>query len=84
MPAFLWGMAYPLTAKLCIDGNPDPGREAGIVLGVNTVGSAAGSLAASFLLVGLLGIQKAVLLNGCLNLAAGCLLLYAQPEEKRA
>lgn len=84
MPAFLWGMAYPLTAKLCIDGNPDPGREAGIVLGVNTVGSAAGSLAASFLLVGLLGIQKAVLLNGCLNLAAGCLLLYVQPEEKKS
>lgn len=83
VPAFLWGMAYPLAAKLCIDDNPDPGREAGIVLGVNTVGSAAGSLAASFLLVGLLGIQNAVLLNGCLNLAAGCLLIHAQQDEKR-
>lgn len=84
VPVFLWGMAYPLTAKICIDSNPDPGREAGFMLGVNTVGSAAGSLAASFLLVGLLGIQKAVLLNGCLNLAAGCLLFYVQPGEKKS
>lgn len=83
VPAFLWGMAYPLTAKLCIDRSPDPGREAGIVLGWNTAGSAAGSLAASYVLVGLLGIQKAVLLNGCLNLAAGCLLLWIRQDDRR-
>ena len=71
IPAILWGMAYPLVSRLLVDGSADPGREAGVVLGWNTVGSACGSLAASFLLVHALGIQGAILLNGCLNLAVG-------------
>lgn len=83
IPAFLWGVAYPLVAKLCIEDHTNTGRESGVVLGVNTVGSAAGSLAASFLLVGILGIQKAIVLNGCLNLAAGCVLIYVQREERK-
>lgn len=74
IPGILWGMAYPLVSRLCVDGSTDAGWEAGVALGWNTVGSACGSLAASFLLVPALGVQKAILFNGCLNLAVGAAL----------
>ncbi len=77
IPAVLWGMAYPMVSRICMSAFSDDGRTAGIILGWNTVGSAAGSMMASFVLIGLLGVQRAVMMNGCLNLTGGVFLLLA-------
>lgn len=76
VPAILWGMAYPMVGRICMSGGTEDGKIAGRVLGWNTVGSAVGSLMASFVLIGALGIQRAVMVNGCLNLIGGILLFW--------
>lgn len=79
VPAILWGMAYPMVGRICAVGSGKDGKMAGVVLGWNTIGSAGGSLVASFFLVSILGIQRSIMVNGCMNLAAGCLLfIFAQ------
>ncbi len=83
IPAILWGMAYPLVARICIDGSSDPGREAGNAMGWNTVGSALGSLGSSFLLIGTLGIQRSILLGACLNIGAGIGLMTVSEGKKK-
>lgn len=80
IPAILWGMAYPLVHRVCVNGREQTGREAGRILGWNTIGSAMGSFAASFLLMSLMGIQKALLFNGCINALTGLVLLLLSAE----
>lgn len=80
IPAILWGMAYPMVSKICAVDSGNGGKMAGVVLGWNTIGSAGGSLLASFLFVSILGIQHSVMVNGCMNLAAGCLLFILTQE----
>lgn len=80
IPAVLWGMAYPMVSKICAVDGGQSGRTAGIVLGWNTTCSAGGSLLASFLLIGVLGIRRSIMINGCLNLAAGFMLLLSARE----
>ncbi len=83
VPAVLWGMAYPMVSQICEAGTAERGRRAGVILGWNTVCSAAGSFLATFLLTGLVGIQNAVILNACLNLAAGLLMALGTDGEKK-
>lgn len=84
LPAVLWGMAYPMVSWICGGKRRENGRRAGIILGWNTVCSAAGSFLATFCLTGLLGLQNAVKVNACLNLTAGLLLILgASGNQKR-
>ena len=84
LPAILWGMAYPLVYRLCVRDSSQKGRICGTVMGWNTIGSTAGSLGASFVLISLLGIQHAILLNACLNLVAGLLLVNTGKTKRKA
>lgn len=83
VPAVLWGMAYPMVSRIWEEETAERGRRAGMILGWNIVCSAAGSFLATFWLTGLLGIQNAVILNACLNLAAGLLLAFGAAGKKK-
>lgn len=80
VPAVLWGMAYPMVSRICKRENSSDSQTAGVLLGWNTLWSAAGSFLASFVMIQLLGIQKAVMVNGCMNLAGG-VILFAVGKE---
>lgn len=62
LPAFLMGFAYPL-ANACIqDAERSVGRRAGFLYLANTVGAVLGALAAGFILLPVLGMQRTVTL----------------------
>lgn len=73
-PVMLMGITFPLVARVMARSYPTVGRQMGIVGLADTVGSVAGSLAASLLLLPLLGVVRSILIVAILN-AAGWLLL---------
>jgi spermidine synthase/MFS family permease len=65
------GGAYPLFAKAYIQDSAGIGRGVGVAGALDALGSAAGGLAAGFVLLGTLGQWKTLALAAALNLAAG-------------
>ncbi len=79
----LWGGAFPLVSRICQGDERQQGSLMGYMLGWNTVGSALGSLMGSFVIVTLIGLRKAILLNGAMNVAAsGILFFCGRPKGK--
>jgi spermidine synthase len=80
-PTVLMGLSFPL-AVLALNRRRDRiGRDVGEVYGANTLGAVAGSLAAGFVLIPLVGTQNALLLVGSVNalLAASIALRSRAP-----
>ncbi|HLA38637.1 MAG TPA: fused MFS/spermidine synthase, partial [Candidatus Glassbacteria bacterium] len=75
VPAVILGVVFPLVCRLYISRRDQVGGQAGTVYAVNTLGAIAGSLAAGFFLVPVLGVQVSLSLTALLNLAAGLLVL---------
>ena len=80
-PCVLMGMAFPLAGEARARLGQGFGRSAGDVLALNTLGSIAGSLAAGFVLIPALGLQRGMLLVAALYAAYGCLLLGALARD---
>ena len=85
-PTLLMGVSFPIlvrayAARAGAAGDPDAriGRDLGALYGANTMGCIAGSLAAGFGLVPLLGTQSSLLAVGAV--AAGIALLLARSPE---
>ncbi len=76
-PAACAGYALPLACRLLVRGRDSVGRDFGLGLAVNTAGSVAGPLLATFALLPLLGAVRALLLLAALLLVA-CALLAAR------
>ena len=74
-PALALGMAFPLVNALRLREAERLGRDVGGVYAANTLGAIAGSLAAGFLLLPILGAARAIQVLVALNLAAAALLL---------
>jgi spermidine synthase len=77
VPAILMGIALPLAVQLCQKGKEREGDSVGTVYAINTAGAIFGTLAAGFILVPVLGIQKSVIVVASLNLLAGTLALLS-------
>jgi spermidine synthase len=78
LPACVFmGIAFPLAGEARARLARGFGRSAGDTLGLNTLGSIAGSLAAGFVLIPWLGLQRGMLTMASLYFAYGCLLLAA-------
>ena len=78
LPACVFmGIAFPLAGEARARVARGFGRSAGDTLGLNTLGSIAGSLAAGFVLIPWLGLQRGMLTMASLYFAYGCLLLAA-------
>ncbi|MBM4130166.1 hypothetical protein FJ250_03945 [bacterium] len=73
-PAACAGYALPLACRLLVRGRDSVGRDFGLGLAVNTAGSVAGPLLATFALLPLLGAVRALLLLAALLVGAAALL----------
>jgi len=83
-PTLLLGATFPLAVRATRIGTEDPARAVGFLYSVNTLGAIAGSLAAGFLLVPVVGLEQTIVAGGLVNLAAGAFLLSLSPTRKLA
>lgn len=81
--AFAFGWQFPLAVRCCARRADRPGGETGRAYLVNTVGAVAGSVAAGFLLIPLLGVFRTMICLSAVNVALGGLLLAAAPKAER-
>ena len=78
---FLTGMTFPLVNRIGIRSLSRLGRGVGGLYFANTLGSIAGSLAAGFLLLALLGAHGALLATALLSVALGVLVHLARERR---
>ncbi len=84
VPTTLMGMSFPILVKLFVEWRGAPGRDAGRLYAVNTLGGIVGSLAAGFLLIPLLGVSRAAALAAALDVVNAVLLLWLGAGAGRA
>jgi spermidine synthase len=83
-PTTLMGMSFPIGVKLFTEWRGAPGREAGKLYAVNTLGGIFGSLAAGFLLIPLLGVARAAGLAAAVNVVNAVVLLWLAAGSRKA
>jgi spermidine synthase len=75
--ALLFGMTFPLTARVVCREGQRVGRALGLTYAANTVGAIGGSLAGGFLLVPFFGLRGTLVLLSALNIGLGALCWLA-------
>lgn len=89
VPCIFMGAAFPLAGRVRARLRAGTGEPVGDTLGLNTLGSIAGSLLAGFVLIPYAGLQDGMLLAGALDAAWGTLVIGAvlagrRPGARRA
>ncbi len=85
MPAtLLLGAALPLAARIYTERPERAGTHLGATFAANTAGAVLGSIAAGFLLIPAVGIQKGVLLLAFINAGVGVWLFVVAPARRSA
>jgi predicted membrane-bound spermidine synthase len=69
------GVALPLASRLVGEGQRHVGRDAGLLLGANTIGSILGTFFVPFVLIPAIGSPRSVVVLSLLNLGLGFVLL---------
>jgi spermidine synthase len=83
VPTLLMGATFPVAARIFGAGAEAIGRRVGRLYALNTIGAALGAFVAGFVLIPLLGLQRAALVLALLNLAVGAVaLLRAAPTPR--
>lgn len=82
IPTFLMGMTLPLLSQAFINRVETSGQIVGILYGVNTIGAAAGTLAAGYVLIGALGFDGSIQFAFGLNFLVGLLAVLAARRKK--
>ena len=80
IPTCLMGLLFPLVGQLNVTHLKTLGTKIGKVYAVNSLGSIAGAFSAGFLLIPLLGTERAVQALAWTNIALGALLLLVHPN----
>ena len=80
IPTCLLGLLFPLVGQLNVTHLKTLGTKIGTVYAVNSLGSIAGAFGAGFLLIPLLGTERAVQALAWTNIALGVLLLLVHPN----
>ena len=75
IPTLLMGATFPLVNKIYARSLKRLGRSIGNVYSVNTLGSILGSFSAGFILIPLIGIQRAIVIIAFLNATVGALVV---------
>src|SRR6185295_11755439 len=83
IPTLLIGAVFPFTFRLASGSDRAVGRSVAAVYTWNTIGSIAGSLAASFALVPLMGLAVSLRLAATINLGVAAVLLMAASPRLR-
>jgi spermidine synthase len=76
VPTAMMGASFPLIVKAALGSREDGGRAIGLLYAINTFGAVVGTLAAGFLLIGLLGIRGSIAVAAALNVAAGLISIW--------
>ena len=84
VPTLALGMSLPLGSRIAVRSARRVGRGLGDLYALNTLGSIAGSLAAGFVLIPVLGAQRSLLAIAALVLAAGAALVRGGQGSKPA
>jgi len=75
-PAMLMGAAFPVVCRIWSAGEKQVGRDVGSVYSVNTLGAIAGSAAAGFIVIPLLGVQKGIIAVAAINMSLAVVALF--------
>src|SRR5581483_3391961 len=84
VPSLLIGAVFPYTFRLAATGDRGVGRSIAAVYSWNTLGSIAGSLAASFALVPVLGLASSIRIAATVNLGVAAALFGMLPGLRSA
>ena len=82
-PALCMGAIYPLAIGASCRSIDSAGRTIGSLSSLNTIGGIAGSLAAAFLLVPALGIQRSLAVVAIVNCIGGLIVMARAPKNSR-
>ena len=77
-----FGAAFPLALRVAVNDADRVPRQVALLYGVNTLGAIAGSLAAGFVLVPMLGLQRTLQAAALLVVAGGVVVLAAAPVRR--
>ena len=83
LPAIFLGATLPLVTTICARYLNEVGRTIGAVYAVNTIGAICGSIAITFILIPLIGMQGSLVLLIGMNFAIGAVLIAADLETRR-
>lgn len=84
IPTILMGAAFPIANKLHLRELARAGRSVGYVYAANTLGAVVGPIAAAFLLIPLIGIQRAILAMAYVYLIVGAWILVLDFSVERS
>lgn len=84
LPTFLMGMTLPLLSQGLIDRAEISGQVIGLLYGINTLGSALGSLLAAYVLIGQLGLDGTARAACLLNLSVAVSALAMTRRDRSA
>ena len=82
LPTFLFGIAFPMVSEIISKNRLEAGRNVGIVYSANTVGSIGGAMAATFLVIPLLGTGGGVILCSVINLAIAAIAFLIDARRR--
>ncbi|MFC2172215.1 fused MFS/spermidine synthase [Acidobacteriota bacterium] len=84
LPTVLMGIAFPLAVKTYVSRWRETPRGVGVMYSANTLGSIFGSTLAGFVMVPLLGVQRALAVTALFNMSAAFLLAAGGPNRRAA
>src|SRR5207237_307803 len=84
VPTLLMGAVFPFTFRLAPGSDRSVGRSVAAVYTWNTLGSIAGSLAASFVLVPVLGLATSIRIAATINLLVAAGVILGSPLRRLA
>ncbi|MFQ5430974.1 MAG: fused MFS/spermidine synthase [Nitrospinota bacterium] len=82
VPTVLIGLSFPLICRVVADSLGSIGRKVGVVYAAGTAGGIIGSLAAGFLMIPLLGLQKGLFIVSFFALINGYIALFNAASRK--
>jgi len=77
----LFGAVFPVAALCYAKSVNRTGFSVGVLYSFNTIGNVTGALLTGFLLIGLMGSSKTVVLLSFVNVALGIILLWSEPNK---
>jgi spermidine synthase len=84
VPTLLFGVTFPLVARLFTQSLYHVGSSVGTSYAANTLGAIAGAFAGGFIFIPTLGVQNTILLAVVINLVIGWLLIVVDPRLSMA
>jgi len=81
VPTTLLGMTLPIATQLCTDNKILIGSSVGTTYSVNTIGCILGAIGTGFLLIPMIGVQKAIWIGILINSGMGIILLISQQKQ---